>query len=1068
MYIYIVCNLTEKKDITLKGRIMPNQDSIFKYLYIFYIFFCAYQVPFAQESNNKIWVKFEKDLLVPISENGKLFSSSNEFQSSINKYKLTNFKKAFPNSKKSELLKVYEIDFIGKESDVIQSLSKVEGISYIEIAPKIEALYTPNDYNLKFSVDYALDIVNAKNAWDISMGDSSIIIGVSDTNYDTNSIELNGQYTYIDEYIFDTDYLHGTAVANQIAGKTDNNYGKSSIAPKCKLRLYSMGYNSLLQACYEGVKVINASWASGCNYSYFGQQICDEIYNQGVILVAAAGNGGTCGGANNLVYPSAFNHVISVTSIGASDNHEKIIGNSNTTHQHNATVDLSAPGYFVPLAANNNTFITANGSSFAAPIVTGAIGLILSVNPCLTADQVEDILKNTARNIDNLNPNYAGKIGAGRIDIYEALKLAKTITSIRVTDTIIFNCEKQSATIDLFPLGGTSPYDFIWQNGRQGSHQENVISGNYVIDIKDSKGCLSKDTIEVKGIQVNYDYTNNVSVTNSNFNLTDLNSDGIIRIGGKLIIEPNINFEINDKKIQFGKGPNEDKSGILIENGASLKIKNHTILMGLNQCKSRWDGIEISDNKELVIDTSNNSQTFVKHDKSGELIMDKSSVFDAFTAIKTIQLDHIDTNTLFGSITITNSLFHDNQNGIDLSSNNKSNLQKNNIIDCIFIVDDSLIKNTQHLKLKNVNNLQIIKNGFFGNKYVFENEKGTGIESVNSNLFIASDTTSDVTKINNTKGNDFYDLFYGINSTNPSNKINVIQITGSNFKYVNQGININGKTNGLIYKNEFFLPSGSMTNKSFGINCENDNEIIISENTLSTLNKEQQNNYGIILKNSTYSLVKIYKNNFNGTFKAANYFEGDNLNTNIDCNNYLGDSEHAWEINSGKLKNQDGLDQNGKAYVYLNNFEKNTKKESQIYIHTNAENIIYQTTIDFTPTNISPSVMVAIINDNIHENGCLNYFELKQLIPEKPVDSLLYSKSNIYPNPTFNGTTSITWNELTIDKIEIFNLLGEIILEKKVNGKNGIQSFTNLPLGTFFVKLSNNNEIVITKKLIVN
>ena len=80
------------------------------------------------------------------------------------------------------------------------------------------------------------------------------------------------------------------------------------------------------------------------------------------------------------------------------------------------------------------------------------------------------------------------------------------------------------------------------------------------------------DTIEVKGIQVNYDYTNNVSVTNSNFNLTDLNSDGIIRIGGKLIIEPNINFEINDKKIQFGKGPNEDKSGILIENGANLNV----------------------------------------------------------------------------------------------------------------------------------------------------------------------------------------------------------------------------------------------------------------------------------------------------------------------------------------------------------------------------------------------------------------------------------------------------------------------------------------------------------------
>ena len=95
-------------------------------------------------------------------------------------------------------------------------------------------------------------------------------------------------------------------------------------------------YNEMLSATYSGAKVINCSWSSSCSYNGYAQQVIDEVYNNGSVIVASAGNGSTCGGASNLVYPASYNHVISVTSIGAMDNHERFMGNPSTTHQHNS------------------------------------------------------------------------------------------------------------------------------------------------------------------------------------------------------------------------------------------------------------------------------------------------------------------------------------------------------------------------------------------------------------------------------------------------------------------------------------------------------------------------------------------------------------------------------------------------------------------------------------------------------------------------------------------------------------------------------------------------------------
>ncbi|MEY4216877.1 MAG: hypothetical protein RLZZ68_1333, partial [Bacteroidota bacterium] len=175
-----------------------------------------------------------------------------------------------------------------------------------------------------------------------------------------------------------------------------------------------MDFNELLVATYAGIDVINISWFSGCTPSSFEQAVIDEVYGNGTFIVAAAGNGNTCGDASAFTYPAAYDRVFAVTSIGDHDNHEAIMGR----------VDLSAPGYDVNIPVDATHYGTASGSSLAAPFVTGTVALMLSANPCLSNDQIETILKNTAHDIDAVNPSYAGLLGAGRLNAFDAVQAA--------------------------------------------------------------------------------------------------------------------------------------------------------------------------------------------------------------------------------------------------------------------------------------------------------------------------------------------------------------------------------------------------------------------------------------------------------------------------------------------------------------------------------------------------------------------------------------------------------------------------------------------------------------------
>jgi hypothetical protein len=260
-----------------------------------------------------------------------------------------------------------------------------------------------------------------------------------------------------------------------------------------------MTYNDMLNATYNhGVKILNLSWTSGCAFSQIAQDVVTEVYDNGTFIVASAGNGTTCGGAGNLVYPASYDNVFSVTSIGAADNHEKVIGDPNSTHQHNSKVDLCAPGYQVSLSPATGWYTNlSSGTSFAAPYVSGTIGLMLAVNPCLTNQDIEAILKASAFNLDLINPSYVGLIGAGRLDAYEAVIMASQLDKLSINASIGIACTADGGNISLNASMGTSPYTANWHNGMTGMTANGLTAGTYTVTITDAQGCFADSTFTI-------------------------------------------------------------------------------------------------------------------------------------------------------------------------------------------------------------------------------------------------------------------------------------------------------------------------------------------------------------------------------------------------------------------------------------------------------------------------------------------------------------------------------------------------------------------------------------------
>ncbi len=392
----------------------------------------------------------------------------NSLEVFLNSLPVYYFQKAFPTSTTPYLKRVYRITL--NNDTYFQSIFDRNEIEYVELTTiEGEPLYTPDDFDgLNGDPMTQLDLIKARPAWNVTQGDPNVIVGIVDTYFETTHEDLANQILQnIDDNV--SIHHHGTKVAGFVAADTDNSLGISGIGFKTKLITQANGLSTnqvLLLSQIPGVKVINGSWYDTCSFSAINAQVYEEIWNSGVVVIFAAGNGGTCGGPTNYVYPAAYDHTIAVTSVGHvypvgtndpnvgmrdwKDVHEKYIGDPTSTHQHNDKVDISAPGYHMTSTSNGNSYFdNGNGTSYASPTVAGVAALVLAANPNLTPDQVRNILKSTADNIYQIPENapYIGLLGTGRVNAYRAVLEAQCMLNPNAElDLMVRNSEEDDGT----------------------------------------------------------------------------------------------------------------------------------------------------------------------------------------------------------------------------------------------------------------------------------------------------------------------------------------------------------------------------------------------------------------------------------------------------------------------------------------------------------------------------------------------------------------------------------------------------------------------------------------------
>jgi subtilisin family serine protease len=200
-------------------------------------------------------------------------------------------------------------------------------------------------------------------------------------------------------------YGHGTFVSSMIRMVAPD----AAILP---LRvLDSNGQGSLLdvaEAIYYAasleVDVINLSLGTLME----NQTLTDAIAfadSMGVCCVASVGNRNS----SSESYPAACYSVPGITAVDSNDIKAEYAS-------YGDWVELSAPGVEIYGALADGEFGWWSGTSFSAALVSGTVALLRSAQPNLSPSAIRTLLSSTAEDIDDLNPEYLGQLGSGRLN----------------------------------------------------------------------------------------------------------------------------------------------------------------------------------------------------------------------------------------------------------------------------------------------------------------------------------------------------------------------------------------------------------------------------------------------------------------------------------------------------------------------------------------------------------------------------------------------------------------------------------------------------------------------------
>lgn len=155
----------------------------------------------------------------------------------------------------------------------------------------------------------------------------------------------------------------------------------------------------------------------------------DAAVSRGVVVVASAGNDGCASPTSCWYYIGSPGDGDSVIAVGATTlaGAKASFSSFGPTSDGRTKPDVSAPGQGVTIAYGSAGYTTSNGTSFAAPLVTGVVALLLEANPRLTPMEVRDVLRRTASQASAPD----NRLGWGIVNAAAAVAMARTVDAER-------------------------------------------------------------------------------------------------------------------------------------------------------------------------------------------------------------------------------------------------------------------------------------------------------------------------------------------------------------------------------------------------------------------------------------------------------------------------------------------------------------------------------------------------------------------------------------------------------------------------------------------------------------
>ncbi len=301
---------------------------------------------------------------------------------------------------------------------------------------------------------------------------------------------------------------HGTQCGGIIAAVTDNNSGIAGLAFNTKLIFTKHVFDTDTENpglfntvegiayCAEmGADIINCSYSTSY-YSAFTQAAINALVREyDCIIVCAAGND-DWDNDYSPQYPADYTNTLSVAAL-------TILDGKATYSNYGKSIDISAPGGEGDNSATailstihrnvNNGYTTLQGTSLASSVVTGAIAMLKTFFPEKPAGWLVTQMLKHADDINDVNPTYAGKLGAGRVNIYNAI--ARNIFPHVVIDTTSIAIMDDDGNNELNP-------------GESGSILLTLLNDSLWLDSENTQVAISSSSPFISFSNVNANFGN--------------------------------------------------------------------------------------------------------------------------------------------------------------------------------------------------------------------------------------------------------------------------------------------------------------------------------------------------------------------------------------------------------------------------------------------------------------------------------------------------------------------------------------------------------------------------------